>query len=102
MTQVEELKILIRIFPIWATGIVFSAVYAQMSTLFVQQGKLMDTTIGSFTIPPAPLSVFALLSIMIWIPIYDRVFEPIARKFTGKEKGISELKRMGMASLFQS
>ncbi|KAM3705603.1 hypothetical protein ACJW31_03G092700 [Castanea mollissima] len=99
-TQVEELKIMIRIFPIWATGIVFSAVYAQMSTLFVQQGKLMDTTIGSFTIPPASLSVFSLLSIVIWIPIYDRVLEPIAIKFTGKEKGISELQQMGIGLFF--
>ncbi|CAI8617674.1 unnamed protein product [Vicia faba] len=32
VSQVEELKILIRMIPIWATGIIFSAVYAQMST----------------------------------------------------------------------
>jgi peptide/histidine transporter 3/4 len=96
VTQVEELKILIRMFPIWATGIVFSAVYAQMSTLFVEQGKMTDTAMGSFTIPPASLSVFAFLSILIWIPIYDRVLVPIARKFTGKDKGISELQRMGI------
>ncbi|CAI8608895.1 unnamed protein product [Vicia faba] len=48
VTQVEELKILIRMLPIWATGIIFSAVYAQMSTLFVEQGTMMNTYIGSF------------------------------------------------------
>ncbi|XP_010276263.1 PREDICTED: protein NRT1/ PTR FAMILY 8.3-like [Nelumbo nucifera] len=96
VTQVEELKILIRMFPIWATGIVFSAVYAQMSTMFVEQGMVMDTSIGSFTIPPASLSTFDVISVIVWVPIYDKILVPIARKFTGKERGFSELQRMGI------
>lgn len=96
VTQVEELKILIRMFPIWATGIVFSAVYAQMSTLFVEQGRMMDTHIGSFNIPPASLSTFDVISVIFWVPVYDRIIVPIARKFTGKERGFSELQRMGI------
>ncbi|XP_061994917.1 protein NRT1/ PTR FAMILY 8.3-like isoform X1 [Rosa rugosa] len=96
VTQVEEFKILIRMFPIWATGIVFSAVYAQMSTMFVEQGTMMDTSIGSFTIPPASLSTFDVISVIFWVPIYDRFIVPIARRFTGKERGFSELQRMGI------
>ncbi|GAV91303.1 PTR2 domain-containing protein [Cephalotus follicularis] len=96
VTQVEELKILIRMFPIWATGIVFSAVYAQMSTMFVEQGMMMDTTIGSFTIPAASLSTFDVISVIFWVPVYDWVIVPIARNFTGKERGFSELQRMGI------
>ncbi|KAA8532388.1 hypothetical protein F0562_032357 [Nyssa sinensis] len=95
VTQVEELKILIRMFPIWATGIVFSAVHAQMS-LFVEQGMMMDRTIGSFTISAASLTTFDIISVIIWVPVYDRVLVPIARKFTGKERGFSELQRMGI------
>ncbi|KAK4360278.1 hypothetical protein RND71_019230 [Anisodus tanguticus] len=96
VTQVEELKILIRMFPIWATGIVFSAVYAQMSTLFVEQGTVMDTAIGSFRIPAASLSTFDTISVILWVPVYDRILVPIARRFTGKERGFSELQRMGI------
>ncbi|XP_058079793.1 protein NRT1/ PTR FAMILY 8.3-like isoform X3 [Magnolia sinica] len=96
VTQVEELKILVRMFPIWATGIVFSAVYAQMSTMFLEQGMVLDTSLGSFTIPPASLSTFDTISVIIWVPIYDRILVPIARKFTGKERGFSELQRMGI------
>ncbi|KAL0296520.1 UNVERIFIED_CONTAM: protein NRT1/ PTR FAMILY 8.3 [Sesamum radiatum] len=96
VTQVEELKILIRMFPIWATGIVFSAVYAQMSTMFVEQGMVMDTSIGSFTIPAASLSTFDVISVIFWVPVYDKVLVPIARKLTGKERGFSELQRMGI------
>ncbi|CAN6727951.1 unnamed protein product [Malus baccata var. baccata] len=96
VTQVEELKILIRMFPIWATGIVFSAVYAQMSTMFVEQGTMMDTSIGSFTIPPASLSTFDVISVIFWVPVYDKFIVPIVRRFTGKERGFSELQRMGI------
>ncbi|KAL6970088.1 hypothetical protein U1Q18_029793 [Sarracenia purpurea var. burkii] len=96
VTQVEELKILIRMFPIWATGIVFSAVYAQMSTMFVEQGTMMDTTVGSFSIPAASLSTFDVISVIFWVPVYDRFFIPIARKFTGNARGFSELQRMGI------
>ncbi|KAI3744222.1 hypothetical protein L1987_57299 [Smallanthus sonchifolius] len=96
VTQVEELKILIRMFPIWATGIVFSAVYAQMSTLFVEQGMAMDTTVGSFTIPAASLAAFDVISVIFWVPIYDRIIVPLTRKFTGQGRGFSELQRMGI------
>ncbi|XP_057485381.1 LOW QUALITY PROTEIN: protein NRT1/ PTR FAMILY 8.3-like [Actinidia eriantha] len=96
VTQIEELKILIRMFPIWATGIVFAAVYAQMATMFVEQGSMMDTTIGSFTIPAASLSTFDVISVIFWVPVYDSVLVPIARKFTGKGRGFSELQRMGI------
>ncbi|KAG4390833.1 hypothetical protein AAZX31_05G059100 [Glycine max] len=83
VTQVEELKIFICMFPMWATGAVFSAVYTQMSTLFVEQGTVMNTNIGSFEIPPASLATFDVLSVVLWAPVYDRIIVPITRKFTG-------------------
>ncbi|KAL6867543.1 hypothetical protein ACP4OV_015567 [Aristida adscensionis] len=96
VTQVEELKILIRMFPIWATTIIFNAVYAQNSSLFVEQGMVLDKRIGSFNIPPASLSTFDVISVIIWVPLYDRMLIPVARKFTGREKGFSELQRIGI------
>ncbi|OIW14511.1 hypothetical protein TanjilG_12104 [Lupinus angustifolius] len=96
VTQVEEVKILIRMFPIWATGIIFCAVYAQMSSLFVVQGKMMHATIGSFKIPAASLSTFNIIGVLIWVVIYDRGVVPIARKFTGHARGFTELQRMGI------
>lgn len=97
VTQVEELKILLRMFPIWATGIVFAAVYSQISTMFVEQGMTLDTSIGSnFHIPPASLSVFDVLSVMVWVPVYDRLIVPIVSKYTKRERGFTELQRMGI------
>lgn len=97
VTQVEELKSIIRLLPIWATGIIFSTVYGQMSTLFVLQGAAMNTRVGnsSFKIPPASLSIFDTLSVIFWVPIYDQFIVPIARKITGHKNGLTQLQRMG-------
>ena len=40
--QGEELKILLRLLPIWVTSIVMSSAYTQMNTTFIQQGNAMD------------------------------------------------------------
>lgn len=96
VTQVEELKSIIKLLPIWATGIIFSAVYSQMSNLFVLQGSYMDITINNFEIPPASLSIFDTLSVIFWVPIYDRMIVPFARKYTGHKSGITQLQRMGI------
>ncbi|KAL7082043.1 hypothetical protein ACP275_14G076000 [Erythranthe tilingii] len=97
VTQVEELKAIIRLLPIWATGIIFATVYGQMSTLFVLQGLTMDAHLGksSFEIPAASLSIFDTLSVIFWVPIYDQVIVPFARKFTGHKNGLTQLQRMG-------
>ncbi|GKD71334.1 NRT1/ PTR family 8.3-like protein, partial [Tanacetum coccineum] len=80
-------------FLILALGIVFSVVYAQMSTMFVEQGMAMDTNIGSFIIPVATLTTFDVISVIFWVPV-DRLIVPVARKFTGQGRGFSELQRI--------
>ncbi|KAG7946839.1 hypothetical protein I3843_14G063200 [Carya illinoinensis] len=98
VTQVEELKAIIRLLPIWATGIMFSTVYSQMSSLFVLQGETMDPHVGSSSIkiPSASLSIFDTLSVIFWVPIYDRIIIPLARKYTGHKTGLTQLQRMGI------
>ncbi|XP_062171807.1 protein NRT1/ PTR FAMILY 8.2-like [Alnus glutinosa] len=98
VTQVEELKAIIRLLPICATGIIFCTVSSQMGTLFVLQGAIMDVRVGSssFEIPPASLSIFDTLSVLFWVPIYDRIIVPLARKFTGHKNGLTQLQRMGI------
>ncbi|EPS59528.1 hypothetical protein M569_15276, partial [Genlisea aurea] len=97
VTQVEELKAVVRLLPIWATGIVFATVYGQMGTLFVLQGATMDARMGNsgFTIPAASLTIFDTLSVIFWVPVYDRIVVPAARRFTGRRNGLTQLQRMG-------
>lgn len=97
VTQVEELKSIVRLLPIWASGIVFSTVYSQMSTMFVLQGNTLDASMGPhFKIPAASLSIFDTISVIIWVPIYDRIIVPVVRKYTGRERGFTQLTRMGI------
>jgi len=98
VTQVEELKAIVRLLPVWATGIIFSTVYSQMGSYFILQGGAMDNHVGNnkkIQIAPATLSVFDTISVIFWVPVYDRIIVPIARKFTGHRNGLTQLQRMG-------
>ena len=99
VTQVEELKVIIGMLPIWTTGIVFFAVLAQFSSTFLEQGRSMNRRVGAFAIPPASLASFDAVSVLIWVPVYDRVLVPAARRLTGSARGISELQRYGAGLL---
>ncbi|PAN48079.1 hypothetical protein PAHAL_9G356900 [Panicum hallii] len=96
VSQVEELKMLLRMFPVWASMVLFFAVTAQMSSTFIEQGAAMDNRVGPFTVPPASLTTFDIISVMVCIPIYDAVLVPLARRATGKERGLSQLQRLGV------
>ncbi|XP_031741542.1 protein NRT1/ PTR FAMILY 5.10 isoform X2 [Cucumis sativus] len=95
-SEVEEAKAVLRIFPVWITVLVFAIVFAQDSTFFTKQGATIDRSIRSgFIIPAAALDSFVPLSIVIFITIYDLLFVPIARAFTGLQSGITTLQRIG-------
>nr|VDD11037.1 unnamed protein product [Brassica rapa] len=97
VTQVEELKSIITLLPVWASGIVFATVYSQMNTMFVLQGNTMDQHMGkNFEIPSASLSLFDTVSVLFWTPVYDQFIVPFARKFTRQERGFTQLQRMGI------
>ncbi|KAF5746679.1 Nitrate transporter 1.2 [Tripterygium wilfordii] len=94
--QVEEVKIVLKILPIFACTIMLNCCLAQLSTFSVQQAATMDTNLGSLKVPPASLPVFPVLFIMILAPIYDHLIIPFARRVTKSEMGISHLQRIGI------
>lgn len=93
--QVEEVKIVIKIFPIFACTIMLNCCLAQLSTFSVQQANTMDTKLGSLKVPPASLPVFPVIFIMMLAPVYDHLIIPFARKLTKSEMGITHLQRIG-------
>lgn len=48
-----------------------------------------------FEIPAAALQSLMSISIIVFIPIYDRILVPLARGITGKQCGITMLQRIG-------
>ncbi|PON35057.1 Proton-dependent oligopeptide transporter [Parasponia andersonii] len=97
MQHVEEVKCLIRVTPIWASGIIYYVATNQQQTYVVFQALQSNRLLGNagFKIPAASYSIFAMLSLTIWIPIYDRIVVPTIRRITGKEGGITLLQRIG-------
>ena len=94
VTQVEEVKCILRLLPIWLCTILYSVVFAQMASLFVVQGDAMATGISSFKIPPASMSSFDILGVAFFIFIYRHALDPFVAKVM-KSK-LTELQRMGI------
>ncbi|KAM3334079.1 hypothetical protein ACQJBY_028874 [Aegilops geniculata] len=92
----EEVRGLLRLFPIWATCIIYAVIFSQSSTFFTKQAATLDRRIGAtFRVPPAALQTFISLTIITFIPVYDRLFVPAARRFTRLSSGITMLQRIG-------
>ncbi|MED6181617.1 hypothetical protein PIB30_020880 [Stylosanthes scabra] len=98
MQQVEEVKCLVRVLPIWIAAILYHLVIVQQHTLLVFQALQSDRRFGhtNFKIPAASYNVFLMLFMTIWLPIYDRIVVPLMRRATGKEAGITLLQRIGI------
>lgn len=84
VTRVEEVKMMARLIPVWATTIIFWTTYAQMITFSVEQATTMERSFGSFKIPAGSLTVFFVAAILITLALYDRVIMPLWKKWKGK------------------
>ncbi|KAK6802359.1 hypothetical protein RDI58_000139 [Solanum bulbocastanum] len=96
ITQVEEAKCIIRMLPIWLCTIMYSVIFTQMASLFVEQGEVMDATIGNFHLPAASMSAFDICSVLTCTFLYRFMVVPLAGKISGNPRGLSELQRMGV------
>ncbi|CAK7322890.1 unnamed protein product [Dovyalis caffra] len=98
LQQVEEVKCVLRVIPIWAAAIIYYAAVVQQHTYVVFQAVQSDRRLGNsnFAIPAASYIVFVMLSMSLFIPVYDRILVPFLRKITGKEGGITILQRIGI------
>ncbi|OMO97112.1 Proton-dependent oligopeptide transporter family [Corchorus capsularis] len=95
--RVEELKTIIRMLPIWAAGILHVASASHQHSFTIIQARSMDRHLShSFEIPPASLSIFGILTMLSGLVLYERLFVPLARRFTGNPSGVTCLQRMGI------
>ncbi|KAL9673528.1 hypothetical protein QQ045_029787 [Rhodiola kirilowii] len=96
VTQVEEVKCVLRLLPIWLCTILYSVVFTQMASLFVEQGAAMETTVAGFHIPPASMSSFDIISVALFIFIYRRIIDPVVARLRHQKQGLTELQRMAV------
>ncbi|XP_016899946.1 protein NRT1/ PTR FAMILY 1.2-like [Cucumis melo] len=96
--QVENLKALIRIIPLWSTGILFSVSLSQ--SFYVLQVASMDRHLtSSFEVPAGSFSVLIVVFVIIWIILYNCLILPLASKCRGKPTHLSGKTRMGLGIL---
>ena len=106
--QVDEVRCVLRMLPIFWTTAFYWALYAQMGSFFVVQGQGMDRHLPggggggdgggrapptSFEIPAASLALFNTASILVFVPLYDRLLVPALARRGGRR--ISLLQRIG-------
>ncbi|XP_020219065.1 protein NRT1/ PTR FAMILY 3.1 [Cajanus cajan] len=95
--RVEELKSIIRMLPIWASGILLVTSSSHLHSFVILQARTMDRHLThSFQMSPASMSIFSVLTMMSGVVLYERLFVPFARRFTGNPSGITSLQRMGI------
>eukprot|EP01018_Ginkgo_biloba_P022312 Gb_32483 [translate_table: standard] len=95
VTQVEELKILIQMLPIWITTILLSTLLTIFLTLSVQQGYTMNRHIGQLNLPVTSIPVFLPIFVILILSMYGVLFVPVIRWFTGHPRGMTNLQRIG-------
>jgi peptide/histidine transporter 3/4 len=97
VTQVEETKQMTKMIPILITTIIPSTLVVQATTLFIKQGTTLNRSMGPhFDIPPACLTAFITIFMLLSIVVYDLVFVPIIRRYTRNPRGITMLQRLGI------
>ncbi|KAM0902265.1 hypothetical protein ACQ4PT_019329 [Festuca glaucescens] len=95
--RVEELKSLIRMLPIWSAGILLVTAGSHNNSFAIMQARTMDRHVTQhFQIPPATMSIFNTVAMLVTLVLYDRAFVPIARRFTGLPSGITYFQRMAV------
>ncbi|PHU15895.1 Protein NRT1/ PTR FAMILY 2.7 [Capsicum chinense] len=93
--EVEDLKTLIRILPLWTSSFFLGTTIGVLISLSVLQALAMDRHIGpNFQIPAGSIFVFVLLSSALFLALFDKFLIPTWRNLTGKS--LTPLQRIGV------
>ncbi|CAN8229974.1 unnamed protein product [Cochlearia groenlandica] len=96
-SRLDNVKLVLRLLPIWTMLLMFAVIFQQPATFFTKQGMTMKRNIGStFKIPPATLQSSITISIILLMPLYEKILIPITKRIKKNGKGISVMERMGV------
>ncbi|XP_071917519.1 protein NRT1/ PTR FAMILY 1.2 isoform X7 [Coffea arabica] len=93
--QLESLKALLKVIPMWSTGLVLIVTIDQ-GFLTLQANSMDRHLFSNFEIPAGSFSLFMIITLTIWVAFYDRVLAPLLVRYTGNPQGLSPIVRMGM------
>lgn len=74
VSEIEEARSILRLFPIWASSLVYGVIFAQLTTFFTKQTQTLDRHLtSSLLVPPAALTCFGNILAYKFIT-YDTIF----------------------------
>ncbi|CAM8920585.1 unnamed protein product [Rhodiola kirilowii] len=98
--QVEQLKALLGIVPIWITAIGIFLTMDQQSIFGILQAIQMDKKIGAhFEVPPGWMGLTSMLALSLWILVYEQLYIPQAKKFSKNDARMTMRQRINMGIL---
>ncbi|CAN1161958.1 Protein NRT1/ PTR FAMILY 1.2, partial [Linum perenne] len=100
--QVEDLKAVIRVIPIWSTGMIMAVTTCQQSFQLLQLITMDRHITPGFEIPAGSFSIFLIITLLIWVPFYDRVIIPLASKLKGRPIHLGLKQGLGLGILLSS
>ncbi|CAM0955992.1 unnamed protein product [Alopecurus aequalis] len=97
VSEVEGVKVLARMAPIWVTCVLYAASLGQMTTTFIQQGMAMDNKVGRLKVPVASMVSVEVVFMLLWVLLHDVAIMPLARRWgPAGNAGLTQLQRMGV------
>ncbi|XP_051113345.1 protein NRT1/ PTR FAMILY 2.6-like isoform X2 [Andrographis paniculata] len=101
--EVEDLKRVIKLVPLWSTGLLLCTPLAIQLSLSIIQALTMDRQLTShFKVPSGSMPVFILISTSFTILVLDRFLFPFWSKLPTRRRGQppSLLRRVGVGHAF--
>ncbi|XP_022792601.1 solute carrier family 15 member 4-like isoform X1 [Stylophora pistillata] len=78
--QVEDVKAVLRLIPVFITFIFYFAAYSQISTSVLVQGTFMKLKFVDFSIPAASLSLVDIVIILVLVPLMNHAIYPFVKR----------------------
>ncbi|CAL4959328.1 unnamed protein product [Urochloa decumbens] len=97
--EVEDLKSLLRVLPLWSSGILVSTTVNAQVTLTVLQALTMDRALGprGLAVPAASITVTVLAAFVLTAALFDRLAAPLwGRLAAGGGRKPTPLQRVGL------
>lgn len=93
--QVEDLKSLLGVFPLWSSGIMVTMSIGVVLGMTILQALAMDRSLGPrFKVPAGSITVCSLVAFIAVTPVLDRAVFPLWRRIAGTPP--SQLQRVGL------
>ncbi|XP_070005101.1 protein NRT1/ PTR FAMILY 2.7-like [Nicotiana tabacum] len=99
--EVEDLKSLIRILPLWSSSFFLGTTIGVQSSMSILQALAMDRHVGPhFQIPAGSILVFSMISTALFLTLFDKFLFPLWKKLTAKS--LTPLQRIGVGHVLSA